>query len=73
LTGRMLASGSLPHVGEGYGFCRLGDLEAGTDAVLVLRLVQVQGQLTGESRSEGPVGLGQGGSHRNPSLSAPVP
>jgi len=60
LAGECWPAGLGRHVGDGDGPGRLGDLEAGAEAVLVLRLVQVQGQLTGESRGEGPVGLDQG-------------
>jgi hypothetical protein len=60
LAGECRPAGLCRHVGDADGPCRLGDLEARAEALLVLRLVQVQGQLTGEGRGEGPVGLDQG-------------
>ncbi len=60
LAGEGWPAGLGRHVGDHDGSGRLGDLEAGAEAVLVLRLVQIQGQLTSESRGEGPLGLAQG-------------
>jgi hypothetical protein len=60
LAGERRPAGLRRHVGDGDGPGRLGDLEARAEAVLVLRLVQIQGQLAGEGHGEGPVGLDQG-------------
>jgi hypothetical protein len=60
LAGECRPAGLCRHVGDADGPCRLGNLETRAEALLVLRLVQVQGQLTGEGRGEGPVGLDQG-------------